>query len=230
MTPPALGGPGGTDDPDRDEQEEPSWELAPTDNLAEASLDDVVREAAVQPVRLDDEDSAQIALREAPVGFRGILRLLAQELRTSYSRLVRAALDHGMALLGTAPEVIALEAAYDLATAAAMSRGDRDALAQLNQVSAYEFQHPQKFRTTLAVSKKTSSRISDLAIACGIPRPHLAVLAVIVSVLTLPNNRLYRDVLHEEVDAFMRFVVWRRRVLALGRPDQPGPGPRRGLT
>ncbi len=173
--------------------------------------------------RVEDDDAVQIAVRVAPIGFRGIIRQLARELRVSYTHFIRKALDHGIAMLDTWESIIALREAYDLTSAAAMSSGDLDALGRLNQTAAYDFKHPQSLRTSFTASKNTSARIADLAIVCGIPLPRLAVLTVLVSVLTLPNSRGYRHALEDEIEAFERFVVYRRRVLLLGEgPDSGG--------
>lgn len=191
------------------------WATDPSVDSRDMSLREYMREAAVTPTRIDDQPS-QIAVRVAPVGFRGIMRQLAREQRVSYSALMSHALDHGMAILDAQVSVIALRDAYDLTNAAAMSSGDQEALARLNQVATFDFKHPQTFRTTLSVSRNTSARVGDLAIICGMPAPRLAVVTVLVSVLTLPNNRGYREALLDEVEAFHRFVIYRRRVLLLG--------------
>jgi hypothetical protein len=144
------------------------------------------------------------------------MRQLAVELHVSYSGLMRLALEHGIARLSAHPSIIALVQAYDLTHSSAMSKGDQEALRRLNQVITYDFKHPQALRTTLAASKETAWRISDLAIPCGIPQPRLAVLAVLESVLTLANFRGYREALIDEMNAFYRFAVYRRRVLLMG--------------
>jgi hypothetical protein len=209
---------------------EPSpWDLDPPDDLADMTLGDVLRQAAQLPSRVEDDDAVQIAVRVAPIGFRGIIRQLAREARPSYSHFIRKALDHGMAILDKTESIIALREAYDLTNSSAMSSGDLDALGRLNQTAGYDFKHPQSLRTSFTASKNTTARVADLAIVCGIPLPRLAVLTVLVSVLTLPNNRGYRAALVDEIEAFERFVVYRTRVLRLGDgPDSGGAGtPRR---
>lgn len=206
-----------------------AWETSPADDPAEMSLSDVIRGVVMQPSRIEDEEAGPIAVRVANTGFRGIMRQLARELRISYSGLMRQAVHHGMGILDAHPSIVALRQAYDLTNSAAMSSGDQDALTRLNQIAAYDFKHPQSFRTTLTVSRETAARVADLAIVCGIPTPRLAVLTVLVSVLTLPNNRGYRDALLDEIEAFHRFVLYRRRVLLLGEGPGSGTGARRRL-
>ncbi len=202
------------------------WDRPPNDLL---SLNDVLRAAALRPSRIEDEERAQIAVRLTPPGYRAIMGQLAHEHRVSYSFLTRHALDLGIGIFDAHPAIGALRHAYDLTRSDAMSSGDQDALVRLNQQVSYEFQRSQVDRTTLTVSRETAARLAELAMICGIPTGKLGVLTVLLAVLTLPNNRGYRDGLIAEVAAFHRFVVRRTRVLLLGDgadPGRPG-GPRK---
>lgn len=204
-----------------------SWDLTPSDDLADLTLSEVVQLAQSTPSRVVDEDRVQIAVRFVPPGFRSIMEQLADEHYTSYSRLTRHALDHGMAILDAQPWVAALRSAYQLTRSDAMSGGDQEALARLNQVVSYEFRQQQAFRTTLAVSRETAGRVTDLAMACGTHAPAVGVVTVLVSLLTLHNNRGYRRGLYGEVKAFQRFVIRRTRLLSLGDGESGLSGPRR---
>jgi len=180
------------------------------------SLSDFIQLAAASATRTEDEKRDQIPVRVAPPGFRPIMGQLAHENRVSYSRFARYALAQGIAILDDEPWVIGARKAYNLTRADAMSRGDQDALGRLSQDVTYEFQRSQEDRTTLAISHESHARLAELAMVFGIPTSRLAVLVVLVSLLTLPNNRRYRDGFIEEVKAFRRFVVRRTRVLEMG--------------
>ena len=200
------------------------WETDPPDDPAETSLSVVIRNAEQTASRRDDDENAQIAVRVVLPGLRAIAGQLAHEHRVSYTRFVRYAIEHGLALLDAHPAIIAVRDAYDLTRASAMSTGDRDALRRLNQVTNYEFQQSQELRTSFRVSREVAARVSDLAMVCGIEAPRLAVVILIIAVLTLPNNRGYREGLIEEVKAFHRHLAYRRRVLTLGRRRELGDG------
>jgi hypothetical protein len=106
--------------------------------------------------------------------------------------------------------------AYQAARRAAMSSGNRDALARLGQKSDYRFQHAEAEHTTFPVWRTVHARLVELSRACGISTARLTTVAIAVSLLTLPNQRKYRQGLVDEVVAFWRFVEYRDRQLRLG--------------
>lgn len=196
---------------------ESAWETAPAE-LADLSLSDILHDPSVRRALEDDEDSRQqIRLRDAPPGFRAVMGKLADENFVSYSALSRASLAHGLALLEAKDWFGNLRAAYERTRRDGMDRGDPDALARLNQTAHYGFQRSHPLSTTLDASRATAARISEAAMVCGMPRPKLAVIAVLMSLLTLrENNRRYRDVFAAETEAFERFGRRRTKELSLG--------------
>jgi hypothetical protein len=112
--------------------------------------------------------------------------------------------------------LIRLFRAYTAASSAALSNGDRDALARLGEKSNYRFQYSEAEHTTFPVWRTFHARLVELAMACGISAARLTVIAILVSLLTLSNLRKYRRDLDDEVAAFWRYVERRERVLRLG--------------
>jgi hypothetical protein len=51
---------------------------------------------------------------------------------------------------------------------------------------------------------------------CGLTLSRVVICAVLESTLTLDNARKYRELLTDELSAFMRYVEYRNRVLRLG--------------
>jgi hypothetical protein len=187
------------------------------DEPGEVRLDELLREAAAQPQRLSEQDRAQIAVNDVPAGFRTITDQLSRELRTSYSILTRHSVQLGMDRLDSTLWIARVRHAYDEVRSGAMSGGDRESLARLDQPEPFVFQAPQPRRTTLTVAPETAARVGKLAMVCALTPGELGVLAAVVGLLTLPNNRGYRDGLIEEVEAFERRVARRTRHL-LGEP------------
>jgi hypothetical protein len=192
------------------------WQLERRDELALLALRDLLDRRGHLPNQVGDEDTIPVGIRVAPVGFRVILGLLASENYVSYSGLALIASAHGLALLATDPRMIRLFRAYSVARRAVMSTDDQDALARLGEKSNYRFQHAQAEHTTFPVRKTVHARLVELAMACGIPAARLSVIAILVSLLTLPNIRKYRDALEDEVAAFWRYIAHRERLLRLG--------------
>lgn len=206
----------GTDSDRPDEPEDDPWQLAPRDELVTLSLNEVLDRRTELSSRFNDGDTVPVGIRVAPVGFRAILGLLAAENHTSYSGLALVASAHGLVLLSTDDRMIKLHRAFNAATRAGMTSGDRDALSRLEQESDYRFQHGQAIHTTFPVWRVIDARLVVLARACGISVARLTTVAITVSLLTLANQRKYRQGLEDEVVAFWRFVAHRERVLRLG--------------
>jgi len=198
-------------DPDKD-----PWQLAPRDEFALLTLDEVLDRRGQLPGKIEDEDTIPVGIRVAPVGFRVILGLLAHEKRVSYSGLSLAASAHGLFLLATDDRMMKLFRIHKAASTAGLSSGDRDALSRLEQESDYRFQHAQALHTTVPVWRTIHARLVELSRACGISVARLTVIAIVMSLLTLLNQRKYREGLKDEVAAFWRFVAHRERVLRLG--------------
>ena len=206
----------GRDDDEPDQPEDDPWQLAPRDELASLTLDEVLDRRGHLPSQIQDEDAIPVGIRVAPVGFRVILGLLAGERHVSYSGLTLLASAHGLVLLATDERMVKLFRVYTAASRAGLTSGDQDALARLGQKSDYRFQHSQAEHTTLPVWRTIHARLVELSMACGISAARLTVVAILVSLLTLPNQRNYRQGLEDEVVAFWRFVAHRERVLRLG--------------
>jgi hypothetical protein len=204
-----MTGKGSNDDTD-------PWNLVPRDELPLLSLDEVLAVVGRRPSRIDDEDTILIAVRVAPIGFRAIMAHLAHESRMSYSRLALLTSWHGVARLDAKPPIQLLRQSYEATRSAAMISGDLDALGRLNQSMNHDFQHSQAFRTTLTVAKTTQARLGDLAMVCGLTLSRVVIYAILESTLTLDNTRKYRDLLADELSAFVRYVEYRNRVLRLG--------------
>jgi hypothetical protein len=193
-----------------------AWETAP-DELSDMSLIDVLDEPGLRgDLDSTEQSRQQIRLHEAPPGFRALMGKLADELFVSYSALSRLCLGHGLAKLEDKQWIGRLKLAYGEVRRRGMDLGDPDALSRLNLTSKYSFVQPRPISTTLDASRATAARISDLAMVCGVPRAVVAVIAVSLSLLSLPNNRGYRTLLEAEIDAFRRFVIRRTKELRLG--------------
>jgi hypothetical protein len=192
-----------------------AWETAP-DELSDMSLIDVLDEPGLRgDLDATEQSRQQIRLHEAPPGFRALMGKLADELFISYSALSRLCLGHGLAKLEDKPWIGQLKLAYGEVRRRGMDLGDPDALSRLNLTSKYSFVQPRPISTTLDASRATAARISDLAMVCGVPRA-VGVIAVSLSLLSLPSNRGYRTLLEAEIDAFRRFVIRRTKELRLG--------------
>lgn len=198
-----------------DEGSDP-WNLIPRDELGLLSLDDVLAQVGRHPSRIEADDTILVAVRVAPVGFRAIMAHLAHENRLSYSRLAFLTAMHGVSRLELKRPIQLLRQSYESTRSAAMTSGDLDALGRLNQSMNHDFQHSQAFRTTLSVSKTTHARLADLAMVCGLTLTRVVVYAILESTLTLDNARKYRELLTNELAAFLRYVEYRNRVLRLG--------------
>ena len=192
------------------------WQLAPRDELAALTLEEVLDRRGHLPSEIQDQDTIPVGIRVAPVGFRVILGLIAGERHVSYSGLTLLASAHGLVLLATDARLVELCRVYTAASGAGLSSGDHDVLARLGQKSDYRFQHSQAEHTTLPVWRTIHARTVELSMACGISAARLTVVAILVSLLTLPNQRKYRQGLEDEVAAFWRFVAHRERILRLG--------------
>ncbi len=193
-----------------------AWATAP-DELSDMTLMEVLNDLTVRgSLDVSDESRQQIRLHEAPPGFRALMGKLADELFVSYSGLSRVALGHGIAKLEVRPWVDRLRSAYEHVRREGMDKGDPDALGRLNLTVQYSFRQSRPIATTLDASRATAARISDLAMVCGISRATIAVIAIALSLLTLRNNRGYRKLLEDEVDAFRRFAIRRTKELRLG--------------
>lgn len=189
--------------------------IVPRDLLFDLTLDDLLGE--VRAMRsLDEERTTTVGIRVAPMGFRVMIDLLADERRTSFSRIALAGSVQGLALLEAEPAVRACRVAYRRATAAAFDEGDRDVMSRLGKTTSYNFEHAEGEHTTFPVWAKVHAVIVRTALACGIAPARLAVLCIVRSILTLPNNRKYRRGLQDEIDAFLRHVSYRERILRLG--------------
>jgi hypothetical protein len=191
------------------------WDTAPSESLAEATLEQVIAYAKAR-VGQGEPELTSIAIRIAPPGFRAIMGSIAHGHRISYSRLCRYCLDHGIAILDAQEVVLTLRGAWDVTSSAAMEKGDPTALARLNITASYEFQRSQTFRTSLAITKETDARMGDLAMICGIPTSRMAVIAILVSLRTLNDRRGYQQGIYDEINAFYKFAELRRQVLLLG--------------
>ncbi len=177
--------------------------ILPRDALFALTLDDLLVTLRGMSA-LDAEETKVVGIRSAPVGFRVILGFLADEQFTSYSRIALAASLQGLALLEAEPAVRACDLAYRRARTAAMDAGDRDTRARLGKATSYSFEHGESEHTTFPVWRKVHARIVYLAMACGIAPARLAVLCIVRSILTRPNQRRYRNDLQDEIDAFLR--------------------------
>jgi len=92
---------GAIDDDKPDQPDGDPWQLAPRDELALLTLDEVLDRRGHLPSEIQDEDAIPVGIRVAPVGFRVILGLLAGERHVSYSGLTLLASAHGLVLLAT---------------------------------------------------------------------------------------------------------------------------------
>ncbi len=101
---------------------------------------------------------------------------LSRELRTSYSILTRYSVQLGMDRLDSTSWVARVRYAYDSVRSGAMSGGDHEALARLDQPEPFVFQRPQKRRTTLTVPPETAARVGKLAMVCALVPGEMGVL------------------------------------------------------
>lgn len=203
------------DDDDSGEQDSEPRGLVPRDDLFALTLDDLLITVRGLPV-LETEETVTVGIRTAPIGFRVILGLLADELFTSYSRIALAGSLQGLSVLEAEPAIRACRLAYKRAVTAAMESGDRDARARLGKTTSYSFEHGEAEHTTFPVWRRVHARIVRTAMACGIAPARLAVLCIVRSILTRANQRRYRHDLQDEIDAFLRHVSHREQILRLG--------------
>lgn len=194
------------------------WVTAP-DELSDMTLMEVLNDSMVRgSLDVDEEGRHQIRLHEAPPGFRALMGKLADELFVGYSGLCRVSLGHGISILEAQSWITRLRSAYEFLRRKGMDGGDAEALTRLNATTRYAFQQPRPVATTLDASRRTAARVSDLAMLCGVSRAVVAVVAIAMSLLTLRNNRGYREHLQREVDSFKRFVIRRTHDLRLEDP------------
>lgn len=194
-----------------DESDE--WKLE-TPSLDDMTLEHVLDEK--ESKRDKEQPNGLISLRVTTPGFRAMMRDIAKSYRMSWSHLGRLCLKHGAAILAADPRMVKLTKITIKISSKAMDSGDPEALSTLDRTNQFDFLRSTPTRTTLSVIWWVHGSLSELADVCGVQVPKLAVIAVFASLLTLPNERGYRDILRQEIDAFWRMVERRTRELELG--------------
>ncbi len=192
---------------------EDGWALD-EDTLADLGLEAVLGNSEF--ARDETKDPGQVGIRTAPSGFRAILRDIARGYSKSFSELARRSSTHGAAILAADLEMRKLTEAHAEAWERAMNRGEQRALNKLDQVHPYDFRYSETCRTTLAIDLSVRGQLAEIADICGLPLGRVAVIAILASLLTLPNERGYRRILLEEMDGFWAEVRERRQFLKLG--------------
>ena len=193
----------------RDAEPDDSWT---PDSLTKRGLDTIIGD-----VEWDRDETRQsaIGIRNAPAGFRTIIRALAKKHRVSFSELIRRSLLHGAAILAANFEMKDLVRVHTEARERALDLGEQRALTRLDQVHPYDFVSSETCHTTLSVDIEVKGQLSELADVCGTHLNRVAVIAVAASILTLPNERDYRRILFEEMDGFWAMVKERIQLLKL---------------
>lgn len=161
---------------------------------------------------------AQISLKLAPPGYRAMCRALAREFGMSYSQFKRLTTMHGTAVLDADHRMKELREVYVRARSLAMDSGDHRALTRLDAIETYTFDRTERVRTSFYTYPWVKGKLSELAETCGVHDTTIAVISVLASLLTLPNERGYRQIILQEMDAFWDWVGRRTQVLSL--PDR----------
>ena len=154
-----------------------------------------------------------IGIRTSLPGLRTICGEVATNHGMSYSQFTRLALKHAVSLLAADERLLLVRDALGTLRTAAMDSGNSAALRRLDELHPFEFLESQERRTTYSCILKVTGFLADQARVCGIPQARLAVIALCISMLTLPNERKYRDLLDREVGHF--WDVMNRREQAL---------------
>lgn len=185
-----------------------------TPTLAELGLDTVLKEGETAK---DKEDPlGSIGTRTAPPGFRSICRELGGKYDMSFSRFVRLAMKHGAAILTADPVMKDLKKEYRQLRSDALDSGIPSALVRLDQPQAYDFSRPQPCHTTLSTIPWVRAHLSELTDITGIHVSKLAVIAILASMATLPNERGYRVLVMDELKEFWKTVRQRHLGLQIG--------------
>lgn len=114
--------------------------------------------------------------------------------------------------------VQALRDVHARASDAALNHGRVAAMRRLDRRTEYVFRNRSEYHTTFPASRETYARMADLADVAGIYLSQMAVLAMLFGILTLDNNRGYRDAFELEVDDFREYALHRTEELRL--PDE----------
>ena len=133
----------------------------------------------------------------------------------SFSMLVRLGLMHGAVVIASEPRMLKLKRVHLRLRSDAMDSGNPAALARLDQLHPFEFVRPHPYRTTLSVFPWVRGELAELADTLSVPLGKIAVIAVLTSIATLPNNRGYQQIVKDELDAYWDAVERRTAQLSL---------------
>ena len=162
-----------------------------------------------------DPEKGGIAIVAGPPGFRAMCRDLLAKHHMSFSMLVRLGLMHGAVVIAADPRMLKLKRVHLRLRSDAMDSGNPAALARLDQLHPFELVRPHPYRTTLSVVPWVRGELAELADLFSVPLGKIAVIAVLVSIATLPNNRGYQRIVKDELDAFWDAVERRTAQLSL---------------
>lgn len=155
------------------------------------------------------ESYSKIGIRLMPAGLIVICRYIAEEHEVSLSQLIRLAQKHGIVILDSDKRIIRLKRLFEEVRSAAVNSGDKSALTRLGQINPFDFQGAVSYHTTLSTIWWVRGEIGKLSEICGISVSKLAIVAILISLATLPDSRGYQQIITEELKAFWDVV--RRR-------------------
>jgi len=181
--------------------------------LADKSLNQLLLEGDTSKDK--EEQYSAIAIRTAPPVFRPLIRDVKQTYRRSFSQVVRLALKHGTAILSVDPRMKRLRDVFLPLRQRALEKGNNDALIRIGRVYPFDYQNVAECHTSLSVATWVLGEISELSDMCRMYQGQLAVIAALVSMYTLPNERGYKDLIRKEIDSFWKAIDRRRRELSL---------------
>jgi len=190
-----------------------AWELEEP-GLINSSLPRVLREK--ETLHDKREPYTQIGFRKVPNGTLTWYRDIAQIHECTYSQLTRLAQKLGTIKIQADSRMVDLIELEKQVRSAAMDSGSPSALARLDLVQPYDYVRGANRRSTFSCIWWVNGGLSMLANVCGIDKSNLAIVAVLTAMLTLPNERGYRQHVTAEVDHFWEFVERRRQILLLG--------------
>ena len=156
-----------------------------------------------------------IGIRYAPPGFRVMIRNVGRQYRASFSQVVRHALKLGATVLEADPRMRSLNRVLQEVRDKALEEGDPAALARLDKAYPFNFQRSDACHTTLSAIFWARGQLSELADVCGISVSQVAVIAVLAALYTLPNERAWKGLIREELDAFWVMVERRQKELLI---------------
>jgi hypothetical protein len=189
------------------------WETS-QETLADRNLAQVIHDGET------DHDGAepygQVGTRQASDGLRNMSRDLARRHKVSLSTFNRFTTKHGSARLIADHRMRSLSDTLRRVRADAMESGERAALRRLDQVHPFEFIGSEPCHTTLSVFWWVRGQLAEIADTCGIHMSKVAVIAILASIASLPNERGYKKVVLEELDGFWEHVRRREEILRLG--------------